>query len=189
MPVRWSVSLPMQGINNTLLFCQIIVGGILVLSSYAWALMKKDAEGLWGGVKWPCVRGAWALSGLLTAIAFLYIAGVLLFDESVVPDVDFTLINIAFAVIVWPAATWAPITFMAIKRRESLIYVFVALMLVAMGSVGVLFCVAPLKSDILNICAAMLIFQHLMLDHILWFILFANWQYDESQRRELREYI
>jgi len=179
----------MQGINNTLLFIQIIVGGVLVLTSYAWAVLRKNADSLWGGVKWPCVRGAWGLSGLLTAIAFLYIAGILLFDETVADAVDYTLVNIAFASILWPAALWAPITFAAIENRERVIFVFIALLMVAIGSIGVLFCVAPLQSDLLNICATMLIFQHLMLDHILWFVLFANWQYDETQRREMRDYI
>ena len=172
----------MEGINNTTLLIQIIIGGVFVLSSYAWAFSKNNAMDLWGGVRWPCVQWSWAVSGVTTAFAFLYTSGTLLFDESVVGEVNFTALNIYFGMILLPAALWAYITFGVIAGRVHVLILFFDLMLVAVGSMGILLEVAPLDRTELNAAAAMMIFQHLFLDHILWFILFT--QSREERYRE-----
>ena len=170
----------MDGIKNTPLLIQIVVGGVLVLSSYAWAVTKKNAMDLWGGVTSRCVRWLWAVSGTTTAFAFLYLSGVFLFEDV---DVDYAILNASYAAILVPAALWAYVTFGVLRGDFSMLLLFVNLGAVAGGSLGILFEVVPLDRPLLNAAGAMLVFQHLFLDHIIWFTLFSQWQEDRYRQR------
>ena len=61
-----------------------------------------------------------------------------------------------------------------LKDEISPFFLFIDLLAVALGSMGVLFVVAPLNDEWLNLSAAIIVFQHLFMDQIIWLILFMQ---------------
>ena len=148
------------------------------MTSYAWALHQPDTRRLWGGVTWGPMQTLFGASTAMTAVAFLYIVCALTMGDN--PGVDLTEVNLAFGTIIWPASMWAYITLSVIRDTMSPFFLFLNVFAVALGSMGVLFIVAPLGDTWLNLSAAMLVFQHVFMDQIVWLILFIQNLQDRS---------
>jgi hypothetical protein len=159
-----------------------ILGGLLVLASYAWGFLVEPKAGdiLWGGVP-ASLRPVYTISMFLAAAGyFVFSIFILHLDPERTKILNwpgFKVFNILFAVILIPSALWLPLTMLALNHASQLFVWFVRLdlVLVALGSLGLLYAlikVHPRKTAWLQrlaiIGGLLFIFQTVILDAVIW---------------------
>lgn len=130
-----------------------LIGGILVLGSYAYTL-KAGSEGqnaLWGGVP-NTSRGFYTISMFLSALSFFIFTSFILFkvnpkEGSIGSLSVYLLFFVFYFLILLPSAAWTPLTLLFIGSQNKTIWVLIRiiLFLVALGSLGVLITLLFLK--------------------------------------------
>jgi hypothetical protein len=131
-----------------------IVGGLLVLGSYAWGAVgaPDTMASLWGGVPVQ-IRPVYTINMLLSAGGYFLFAPYILFrirpDEVIVgKHFGYRLFSVLFTMILIPSACWLPLT-AAMLLDPSLwlwLMIRVSLVLVGIGSVGLFVALSSLQA-------------------------------------------
>ena len=132
-----------------------LVGGILVLGSYAYGLITHPAsrDAIWGGVPQ-------AIKPLYTANMLFAAAGYLAFTYFVMFSLNrggaqlanlsgFKVFYILYALILFPSALWMPLTYAALGHPGSVLYywaVRITLAIVGLASLALLGVLLSLQS-------------------------------------------
>jgi len=163
-----------------------LLGGLLVLGSYAWGFLVHPNAGeiLWGGVP-AILRPVYTISMFLAAggyFAFSLFVLQLELDKVRINNWRGTKIfNILYAGVLIPSALWLPLTMLAVNyRSQSLTWLVRAdLLLVALAALGLLYAilyVRPHKTVWLHrlaiIGSILFCFQTVFLDAIIWAVNF-----------------
>jgi hypothetical protein len=132
-----------------------VLGGLLVLGSYAWGfLARPDAMGaLWGGVP-ESARGLYTINMFLAAGGYFLFTPYLIFrllpqlesnSNSLVP----TLCTCFYLAILVPSALWLPMTAAMVAAPSLPLWISIRLVLalVALGSAGLLSALALTRAQ------------------------------------------
>jgi len=165
-----------------------IVGGVLVLGSYAYGIREQPTEQsalLWGGVP----KEAWPLYGfsmILAAVGYFLFTFFILFkvpnDVKIFQRLGFNIFHLIYIFILLPSAVWMPLTFRMIKEPSANTWFWIrfVLALVALASLALL--AALLSLDYTGVKtfywlavlgAAFFTFHTGILDALVW-VLFFN---------------
>lgn len=161
------------------LFYIILIMGPMVLVTYVEAVRSPLAGQLWGGLpRAVWYKNPWFISMGLTVVSYLYMSGMWVFEldtARVYGQEDFQkYVVLSYATFMTGAVLWAPLTLVALQRRQKLATVAVALWLTALGSVGMLVLAAGLKGQPWMVAAAtMCMVHHVFFDAVYWW---ATWQ-------------
>jgi hypothetical protein len=162
-----------------------LVGGTAVLASYAWGLGTVEGESLWGGVP-EAIRPLYTANMLLAAVGyFLFTPYILLRldpGSTRIAGWGYGIFHLLYALVLLPSALWLPLTahFAAAPGPAAWAAVRIDLALVALGSVGLLCCVAALPASSPRGRALALIglvpfcLQTAVLDALVWPALFPR---------------
>jgi hypothetical protein len=124
----------------------VLVGGVIVLTSYAYSLGidASTRADLWGGVP-PEIGPAYVVSMVLAAAGYFAFTFFLFFrvdpDETrIAGRFRFNLFSGLYTLILGPSALWLPLTSAMIQRPSSVLWLGVRLVLgmVGLGSIGLL---------------------------------------------------
>jgi hypothetical protein len=146
------------------------VGGVTVLGSYVWGLRKEGSSQLWGALDGP-MKPFWILSALLTALSFLYLWYVWVWQESS----DHLFLLLTYAVFLLSASLWMWCTWQVISGDLSRVWLTLNLWTTALASFGfaiysIWFPISSSSAQQLWVqaCACMLVIQHVFWDAIVW---------------------
>lgn len=158
-----------------------LLGGPLVLGSYAWGFLANSAAmgALWGGVPE-------AARPLYTVNMFLAAAGYLLFAHTITFRLDLKTSRIAgrdgfrwfatcLALVLFPSAAWLPLTAVMLENPSTGLWwlIRIDLALVALGSLGIAVGLAlprpaPRGRALALVGALPFCFQTAILDALVW---------------------
>ena len=146
-------------VNMVDLTTVVVVGGILVLISYALVPTMYQDTNFWGGIEWP-YRWIWILNGLISAYAFLHVSYLL-------RDIQDSSIQTIYWCMLLPSAAWSTCAHLGSKP----------LLFITLGAVGVASCFLWSKvHEHLDVTSTVLIsfllVQHVLLDAVVWLYYF-----------------
>jgi hypothetical protein len=166
-----------------------IVGGILVLGSYAHGLVTHpDNRGaLWGGVP-DSIQPLNAVFMLMAAAGYLAFTHYILFrlgpgEVRIADRFGFWLFDVIYALILLPSALWMPLTYAMIEDPSDGLWwaIRITLAVVGLGSVALLAVLLSLRPSqtsvaywlaIAGSCAFCL--QTAIMDAIVWSVFFRS---------------
>jgi hypothetical protein len=165
-----------------------LVGGTLVLGSYAWGLRSRPEAGrvLWGGVP-ETIQFLSRVSMLAAALGYIAFTLFILMRVDaercrVFGHRGFGTFNILYAAILFPSALWMPLTFAAVDAGTSASawVVRVLLALIGLASLGLLYAlltVEPVQSEpghrLAVLGSALFCLQTVVLDAVVWSMYFT----------------
>ncbi|MBD3208465.1 MAG: hypothetical protein GF370_03355 [Candidatus Nealsonbacteria bacterium] len=130
-----------------------IVGGILVLGSYAYGIREHPAEQgalLWGGVP----KEAWPIYGfsmILAAVGYFLFTFFILFkissDVKIFKNLGFNVFHLIYLLILLPSAVWMPLTFKMIREPSVATWFWIRFLLAVVGLASLALLVALLSLD------------------------------------------
>jgi len=165
-----------------------VVGGILVLGSYAYGFITHPAnrDAIWGGVP-EAIKPLYTANMLFAAAGYLALTYFVLFrlspDNSQLADLSgYKVFYIIYALILFPSALWMPLTYAALGHAGNSLYfwaVRVTLAIVGLASLALLGVLLSLHSSESSptywLAVAGSVFfciQTAVLDAIVWSIFF-----------------
>jgi len=133
-----------------------VVGGILVLGSYAHGLITHPASrgAIWGGVP-ETIKPLYTANMLFAAAGYLAFTYFVMFslnrdNAQLVNLSGFKVFYIIYALILFPSALWMPLTYAALGHPDSGLYywaVRITLAVVGLASLGLLGVLLSLHSS------------------------------------------
>lgn len=132
------------------LFWIMVVGGAVVLGSYAWGFLAhpEASRALWGGVP-ASLRPVYTANMLLSAAGFFAFAHLLLLRVkpgvvSVAGRLGFPVFLPIFAGILLPSAAWMPLTVAMVEAPSNAIWIATRVTLAVVGAASLALAVALL---------------------------------------------
>jgi hypothetical protein len=162
----------------------LLIGGPLVLASYAWCLIvwPELSAQMWGGVP-EAWRGPYTAWMFVAAAGFLAFSWVFVFrtqPETKVADQGYELLIVLYSLVLFPSALWMPATAWLLHDPSPLLHSLVRLDLyaVALGSIGLIvaaFTLRPRPAGRVLAIVGTLAFavQTVVLDALVWPALFS----------------
>lgn len=160
-----------------------VLGGVTVLGGYALGLSShpETRQDLWGGVPMS-MRPLYTVSMWTATVGYLVSAGYLFFRTDhysvrFLGNYGFGLVNALYAIALFGAALWMPLTFEMLENPSTLLWLGVrgVLAMTAVGALGLVAALAsmqPRPSGALYILAvlgaAAFAFQTAVLDALVW---------------------
>jgi hypothetical protein len=133
-----------------------VVGGILVLGSYAHGLITHPAnrDAIWGGVP-EAIKPLYTANMLLAAAGYLAFTYFVLFrlhpdSAQLVSLSGYKVFYIIYALILFPSAMWMPLTYASLGHPDSSLYYWairITLAVVGLASLGLLGVLLSLHSS------------------------------------------
>jgi len=133
-----------------------IVGGILVLGSYAHGLITHPAnrDAIWGGVP-ETIKPLYTANMLFAAAGYLAVTYFVMFslnrDSAQLANLSgFKVFYILYALILFPSALWMPLTYASLGHPDSSLYywaVRITLAIVGLASLALLGVLLSLHSS------------------------------------------
>jgi hypothetical protein len=133
-----------------------VVGGILVLGSYAHGLVTHPAnrDAIWGGVP-EAIKPLYTANMLFAAAGYLAFTYFVMFslnrDSAQLANLSgFKVFYIIYAFILFPSALWMPLTYAALGNHDSSLYLWavrVTLVVVGLASLALLGVLLSLHSS------------------------------------------
>ena len=175
-------------VEKWLLVIVILVGGICVLSSYAFGSQSQSGgvDILWGGVP-QAVWSLYTIGMILAAVGYFFVLYFILFclnptTTRVAGRYGFPIFLLIFTLVLIPSALWMPLTSLAIEQSSQFYLWLVRLVLwvVAAASLGLLYALLTIEPRIprwahwfavmgsLAFCL-----QTVVLDAIVWVSMFS----------------
>ena len=160
-----------------------VVGGVLVLGSYAQGLMAHpdNRNALWGGVP-GSVQPLYTVGMILAALGYFAFTYFVLFridaaDVRVASRFGFWVFYLIYALILLPSALWMPLTYAAIGNHSTGLYwaIRIVLAVVGLGSLALLAALLSLRTGGSSYAywlavagGAAFCFQTAVLDALVW---------------------
>jgi hypothetical protein len=164
-----------------------VVGGIAVLSSYAYGFLTRPTSSgsLWGGIP-DSMKPFYVTSMFMAAAGYFLYTYFLLFRANpqvvrVAGRFGFNTFNIIYVLILFPSALWMPLTFKMIAVPSPLLWIAIRLILWCVGLFSLtliiaLICLRPRKPAIAYwlavVGSTVFAVQTVILDAIMWVIHF-----------------
>ena len=144
--------------NQKYLFFSInVLGGIAVLSSYAFGLITEVEirDNLWGNIP-EIVRPYYTLCMVLAAIGNFFFTNYILQNIILNDESRFNLlitINLLYAGFILPSALWMPMTFSVIESPSLFLWIVIRLILLIVGfsSTGLLIVMISIITSFTNL--------------------------------------
>lgn len=168
------------------LFYLIVTLGVLVLVTYVEAFRSRQKSLLWGGLpQYSWYRNPWVLSMVVTVLSFLYMASVWVFTlegDDIVYEMSYKeirhIVLLQYTLFMAGAVLWAPLTLIALHRREKMWTVLLALWLTASGSIGLFVMACGLQNWRLIAASLICMLHHVGFDAIYWW---RTWEVAETK--------
>lgn len=160
-----------------------VVGGILVLGSYAWGVAShpETRGAVWGGVP-ESLKPLYTTSMALAALGY-FAYGFFVFlrldppRTRVAGGYGFGVFHLLYGLVLLPSALWMPLTFAMLDAPSAALWIAIrtVLALVGIGSLGLVAAVAtagpasaPVARTVAVLGAVAFAFQTAVLDAIVW---------------------
>lgn len=119
---------------DTELFTLMIIGTVLIFSTYLYAFRSGKGMTLWAGIE-PQYQLYYTISGVFAGLVFIYLFWYYVFYREHKTENFRAFVSVAMGFIIYGSAAWVPLTFLGLSNPNYKILSVIALFFVSIGSI------------------------------------------------------